>query len=219
MLRELKTTNGERSRETPDLVLNRRKYKADLIPPALLVARYFAEEQSEIERRQAEQDSLSQELEALVEEHGGDDGLLSEATNDKGSLTKGGLKQRLKEIAGDPELAEEQAVLEQCQTLMDAEAAAKKAVKEAQEALDSQVFTCYPKLSEVEIKQLVIGDKWQAALQAAIEAEIERVTQQLANRVQALTERYAEPLPQIVEEVAGLSSKMDIHLQRMGLAW
>jgi hypothetical protein len=62
------------------------------------------------------------------------------------------------------------------------------------------VFACYPKLSEAEIKQLVIADKWQAALQAAIEADIERVTQQLASRVQALTERYAEPLPQIVDE-------------------
>ena len=109
-------------------------------------------------------------------------------------------------------------MLEQCQTLMDAEAAAKKAVKAAQEALDKQVFTRYPKLSEVEIKQLVIADKWQAALQAAIEAEIERVTQQLANRVQALTERYAEPLPQIVDKVAVLACKVEKHLQKMSAA-
>ncbi len=218
VLRELKTKNGERSRETPDLVLNRRKYKADLISPALIVARYFAEEQAEIERLQGEQDSLSQELDTLVEEHSGEEGLLEEATNDKGNLTKTGLRKRLKEIADDPEFADELAVLEQCQTLMDAEAAAKKAVKAAQEALDKQVFTRYPKLSEVEIKQLVIADKWQAALQAAIEAEIERVTQQLANRVQALTERYAEPLPQIVDKVAVLACKVEKHLQKMSAA-
>ena len=107
VLRELKTKNGERSRETPDLVLNRRKYKADLISPALIVARYFAEEQAEIERLQGEQDSLSQELDTLVEEHSGEEGLLEEATNDKGNLTKTGLRKRLKEIADDPEFADE----------------------------------------------------------------------------------------------------------------
>jgi type I restriction enzyme M protein len=85
--------------------------------------------------------------------------------------------------------------------------------------LDGRVFAYYPQLSEAEIKRLVVADKWQAALQGAIAAEIERVTQQLANRVQMLEERYAEPLPQIVDEVAELSGKVDGHLQRMGLLW
>ena len=31
--------------ETPDLIIKRRKYKMDLIPPSLIVARYFAYEQ------------------------------------------------------------------------------------------------------------------------------------------------------------------------------
>ncbi len=76
VLRELVVGKGpEEPKETPDLIINRKKYKADLIPPALIVARYFAAEQAEIERLQAEQDSLSQELEALLEEHGGEEGL------------------------------------------------------------------------------------------------------------------------------------------------
>jgi hypothetical protein len=33
-------------KETPDLTIGRKKYKMDLVPPALLVARFFAEEQS-----------------------------------------------------------------------------------------------------------------------------------------------------------------------------
>ena len=52
----------------------------------------------------------------------------------------------------------------------------KKAVKEAQEALDRAVVARYPKLTEGEIKQLLVEDKWRASLQAAIEAEIERIT-------------------------------------------
>jgi type I restriction enzyme M protein len=226
VLRELVVAKGERSKETPDLVIGRKKYKADLIPPDLVVARYFAAEQAEIERLQAEQDGLSQELEALVEEHSGEEGLLEEATNDKGKLTKTGLKARLKQLSADSnqlsvdeEAAEEVALLQQCQQLMDEAAEVDKVLKMAQQRLDEQVLARYPQLSRAEIQRLVIADKWGATLQGAIEAEIERVTQQLANRVQALAERYAQPLPQLVDEVAALSSKVEAHLQRMGQTW
>src|SRR5450755_2310347 len=40
----------KKTKEKPDLVIGRKKYKAELIPPALLVARYFAPEQAEIEK-------------------------------------------------------------------------------------------------------------------------------------------------------------------------
>lgn len=50
-------------------------------------------------------------------------------------------------------------------------------------------------------------------------AEIERVMQQLANRVKTLEERYAEPLPELVQEIAELSSRVEEHLRKMGLEW
>ena len=71
----------------------------------------------------------------------------------------------------------------------------------------------------MKIKILLVDDKWQATLKAAIAAEIERVTQQLANRVKTLEERYAEPLPQLKQDVEALSSKVDEHLKRMGITW
>ncbi len=86
-------------------------------------------------------------------------------------------------------------------------------------ALDAAVFAQYPKLTEDDIKTLVVDDKWQGTLKNAIASEIERVTQQLANRVKMLEERYAEPLPRLVQEVEMLSSKVEAHLKRMGLVW
>ena len=65
----------------------------------------------------------------------------------------------------------------------------------------------------------MIDDKWGATLEGRIIGEIERVTQQLANRIKELDERYAEPLPQLVDEVEALSSRVDEHLKRMGLVW
>ena len=177
------------------------------------------EQQREIDQLQADLDAISQELEALIEEHSGEEGLLNDAQTNAGKVTKASVAFRLKELKGDASAKEERTVLKQCLDLFDRDAAAKKAVKDAQTALDEAVFAQYPKLTEGEIKTLVVDDKWQATLKAAIQAEIERVTQQLANRVKTLEERYAEPLPQLVQDVEALSNKVDEHLKRMGFAW
>ncbi|HCT4630093.1 TPA: type I restriction-modification system subunit M [Proteus mirabilis] len=215
VLRELEVKKGEKLRETPDLVIGKTKYKAELIPPALIVARYFADEQTKIDTLQSKLDSASQELESYLEENSGDDGQLNEALNDKDKVTKATVTARLK-VATDPD---EKSALKQAQKLFDNEANAKKALKKAQDALDLAVFKQYPKLSIDEIKTLIIKDKWLATLQSNIEAEIERVTQQLANRVKELEERYSEPLPDITKSVEELSEKVAGHLKAMGLEW
>ncbi|MEX9821516.1 type I restriction-modification system subunit M [Providencia vermicola] len=215
VLRELEVKKGEKLRETPDLVIGKTKYKAELIPPALIVARYFADEQTKIDTLQSELDSASQKLETYLEENSGDEGLLNDALNDKDKVTKATVTARLK-VATDPD---EKSALKQAQKLFDNEANAKKALKKAQDALDLAVFKQYPKLSIDEINTLIIKDKWLATLQSNIEAEIERVTQQLANRVKELEERYNEPLPAITKSVKNLSEKVAGHLKAMGLEW
>ena len=214
VMRKLMVKKGEKLKETPDLIINKTKYKAELIPPALIVACYFADEQAHIDTLQTAVDSATQALESYIEENSGEDGLLNDALNEKDKVTKVTVTSRLK-LATD---TDEKASLKQAKKHFDAEANAKKALKEAQEALDIAVFKHYPKLSEAEIKTLVVEDKWLATLQHQIEAEIERVTQQLANRVKELEERYDEPLPTITQSVEQLSGKVAQHLRAMGLS-
>lgn len=212
-LRELVAQKGEKLKETPDLIINKTKYKAELIPPALIVARYFQAQQAIIDQIQTDLDAASQELESYIEEHSGDDGLLSDALNDKDKVTAASVKARLK-LATDPD---EKSALKKAQKLFDAEVESKKSLKEHQEALDLAVFKHYASLSEAEIKTLIVEDKWLASLQACIQAEIERVTQQLANRVKELEERYSEPLPSIEASVENLSERVYQHLAAMGM--
>lgn len=216
VLRELVAKKGEKLKETPDLVINKGKYKAELIPPGLIIARYFASEQAAIDKLQTELDTATQTLESFIEENtAGDDGLLNDALNDKDKVTKATVTARLK-LAID---TEEKTALKKVKKLFDTETEAKKVLKAAQDALDLAVFKHYPQLTETEIKNLIVDDKWQATLQANIIAEIERVTQRMANRVRELEERYAEPLPMISQSVEALSEKVAGHLKAMGLAW
>ncbi|WP_371194205.1 N-6 DNA methylase [Glaciecola sp. SC05] len=214
-LRELVAKKGEKIKETPDLIIGKNKYKAELIPPSLIVTRYFAEEQADINALQAKQDEATQELESYIEEHSIEDGLLAEALNDKDKVTKASIAARAKQTADTDEVA----ALKYATKLFNAEAAAKKSVKEAQEKLDLAAFNQYTKLSIDDIKILIVDDKWLATLQANIVAEIERVTQQMASRVKELEERYSTPLPIIAKAVDNLSEKVTEHLKTMGLEW
>ncbi|MFP4295690.1 MAG: type I restriction-modification system subunit M, partial [Halothiobacillaceae bacterium] len=192
--------NKERKiKEEPDLTVGggrkAKKYKLDLIPPGLVIARYFADQQARLEALQAEQETATRELEEFIEEQDGEEDPLSEVKNDKGKVTKTEIPKRLKALKGEPDSEEEIAALKQCKKLMDAEADAKKAVKEAQAELDQAVLARYGQLTEDEIKQLAVDDKWLADIRTAIESEVERITNQLAGRVRELEERYEAPLP------------------------
>jgi type I restriction enzyme M protein len=213
VLRELVAEKGEKLKETPDIVIDKAKFKADLIPPSLIIARYYKTEQKQLDQLQADLDNATQELESYLEENSGEDGLLAEALNDKDKVTKVTITARLK-VATDKE---EKAALKQAKALFDAEADSKKVLKEAQDQLDRAVFKHYATLSEDDIKTLIVNDKWHATLQSRIQAEIERIIQQLANRVKELEERYAESLPTISQSVDALSLKVAAHLKAMGL--
>ena len=213
-------------KETPDLTLKRRKYKMDLIPPVLIVARYFATEQEALDLLSAEQESAKIELEDFVEEHTGDEGLLLGAVNDKGNVTKGDVKARLKEITPDlvtpldeEDTDEERDALECCQSLLETKSKADRAAREAQIALDTKVLGHYAALTEAEIKTIVVGDKWLASIQAAIENEVQRLTQQLTGRVKELEERYTLPLPALEKEAEDFSLRVENHLKKMGMEW
>ncbi len=107
--------------------------------------------------------------------------------------------------------------MNRCLEMMDAEADAKKAVKDAQEKLDAQLLKKYGDLTESEIKKLAVDDKWFASIRSAVEGEVQRITQRLAGRVKELEERYAETMPELEVAVEALSGKVEGHLKQMGL--
>lgn len=195
------------------------KPNIDLIPSALIVARYFASEQKAIDVLEVVRDAVSRKMEEMVEEHGGDDGLLVEAKNDKGKLTKVSAKARLGDIKRDKDAVEERKLLESYLELVEQEASAGKAVKDALKALDTKVAAKYGQLEAADIKSLVVNDKWLAALTTNVQGELDRVSQALTGRIKQLTERYSTPISLIADEVEMLTKRVDDHLRKMGFVW
>ncbi len=196
----------------------RRKDKGwacDLVPKPLVVARYFAKQQAALDAKQAELEAATASLTELEEEHGGEEGALGALEK----IAKAEVNARLKEIKGDKESFDEVAVLRRWLELSESEADLKRAVKEQDAALDTLAYEKYPTLTEAEIKTLVIDDKWMARLSAAVQSELDRVSQTLTGRIRELAERYATPLPVLVDEVATLTARVNGHLKKMGQLW
>jgi type I restriction enzyme M protein len=125
----------------------------------------------------------------------------------------------LKEIGKDAEYVDEGKALKDYSELLDKQTDCKAKLKAAIEDLDAKVDAKYPKLTEAEIKSLVVDEKWIATLASSVRGELDRVSQTLTGRIRELAERYESPLPQIVHEVASLSAKVDEHLKKMGVTW
>ncbi|ORI21866.1 type I restriction-modification system subunit M [Rhodococcus erythropolis] len=206
--------------ETPDLVVgsgrSAAKYKMDLIPPALVVARYFADEQAKIDDLNTEFEQATRAVEEYVEEHAIEDGLLAEAM-DEDKITKALAATRLKNAKAEKKDPEEITALEHLITLYSAETASKKAVKDAQAELDLATLKKYGRLSEEDIKQLVLDDKWHATISHRIADEVNALTLVLVARIQQLGERYAETVSALDDELERLEAKVASYLFDMGV--
>ncbi len=178
----------KKTKEKSDFTIGKKKYKTELIPAALVIARYFAKEQATIEKLETDIAALQQQMEELAEEHGGEGGLLEDAKNDKDKLTKASVAARLKDMKsmdgqmsreagmpgatnGDADAADERKLLADYLALSEDEATANTALKGAQESLMEKVFQQCAKLTEDDIKTLVVDDKWLATLAAAVQGE------------------------------------------------
>ncbi|MCM2288738.1 MAG: N-6 DNA methylase [Sulfuritalea sp.] len=208
--------------EPHDYLKGKRRFKSDLLPATILVAKYFAAERDAIAALDNRLTALEQQLDEMREEHGGEDGLLAEVIEgegDKQRITAKAVKVRLKEIGRNPDDADERAALAAYADLLDQQLDAKVKRKAAQDELDKKLDAKYPKLTEAEIKTLVVDDKWMARLQADVQGELDRVSQTLTGRIRELAERYATPLPRLVEHVDELEACVSRHLEKMGFAW
>ena len=126
------------------------------------------------------------------------------------------VEERLRELGGA--IDEESRVLIEWQRLAARATKLKKKIGEAEAALDDAAYAHYPKLTEAEVHDLVVDDKWLAALDVAVHGEMDRVSRALTQRVRELADRYGTPLPQLVERADALEATVQRHLATMGFA-
>lgn len=206
--------------ETPDLTIGSgrtaAKYKMDLIPPELVVSRYFTAEKLQLDKLTAAAGEASRNVVEYTDEHAVEDGLLAEAmVDDKITKVMAIARQKIIKRAG-ADIEELEALLHLV-NLYDVESTAKKAVKDAQSVLDLATFKKYGELSGGEVKQLVLDDKWRSTIRQRTANEVNELTLGLVSRIQELGKRYGETVGTISSELDELESKISKHLANMGV--
>lgn len=194
-------------------------WNCDLIPKELVVKKYLQVEYQNLSNLESELETTQSEIAQFEEEHAGEDGLLSDATNDKGSITKATLTKYLKENKGNKDEQEGLELGNQLLGLFEKEANLKKEAKDKQTKLDELTLDRFTKLTEKEVRELVIEDKWITSIKNLIQTEIDSISQRLTTRIKELGERYDTKLGELASETHSLESKVAEHLQKMGLVW
>ncbi len=202
--------------EQHDYLKGKRCFKSDLLPAPILIASYFVSEQDAIEALDNQLATLEQQLDEMLEENSGEDGLLAdviEGEGDKQKITLKSVKARLKAIGKDPIFSDERGALLAFADKLEQQTDTKDKRKIKQVELDKKIDAIYPKLTGAEIKSLVVNNKWMASLSTVVQGELNRVSQTLTGRIRQLSERYAK----LVEEVDMLAKRVNDHLLSMGV--
>ncbi|HWQ96428.1 MAG TPA: type I restriction-modification system subunit M [Candidatus Methylomirabilis sp.] len=215
---EKKTKKGDK--EVVKQVAGIEGLEGRLIPPALIIQEYFAIEQKAIDDLEAQAETLNAKMDELREEHGGEDGLLSNAIDDKQKISKKSLQIAIKELGKhNADNAEEYDMLLSYRKLIDDEAELQTKIKAAKVDLEKKVIAEYPNLSIDEIKTILVEKKWMHSIEQRIKTEMDNISHRLTQRIKELAERYETPLPQLSNEVNDLTAKVENRLKQMGLVW
>lgn len=245
-----------------------KQWNSELLPRELVIGSYLAVEQAVVDAATATDEETTRQREELEEEYAGEDGLLSELTNDKGKLPAKAVRARLKELTGAvpgaapaakrgrkpkpgpqtppagffddlfadeaaplslaaepaptllaPTDPEELAALRALDAALTREEETGKVLRTAMLTLETRLGEQYAALTEDEVRDLLVNDKWLGTLHQAVEHELTRLSQRLARRLTELTERYATPLPEQEAAVAALAQQVHGHLEAMGFSW
>lgn len=199
---------GEKRSGRVDFTINRVDYRSELLPPDVVAFHFFG---SEAEDTQLAMEKAHSKIEELEYEYGGQDMLLGLVSNDTGYFTKKAVDYALGKFSeGDEEYA---ALLEVAMALED-EALAKRATK----ILEEKTFAKYSKLTEAEIKQLVVVSKWLKAVEAAVASELSRIVSELSLALTRVHVRYENTESDLSKRTTELSKRVAGHLAKMGFA-
>ena len=176
-------------------------WTCDLIPKKYVIERFFSNHQQSLQELETELEIAQSRKSEIEEELSGNEDYLPDAEK----INKAAVTARIKELKNDKESAEELELLNEYLSIVGSESSLKKKIKEDSSKLDLAVYKKYPKLTDEDIKAIVVDDKWIQSLSEKVEESLEQISQNLSSRLSELAERYESTLPELEKKVEVLS--------------
>lgn len=182
-----------------------RDYNCDLLPVNIVISRYYKAEHDAILKAEERVAQLNSDIEQMEEEY-----------TETLDYTNAELKKTLKNLEKTAPGNEDIAVIRDYLTLADKLKKAKKAAKTVVAELTALIVKKYPTLTEDEIKDMVVSDKWHTFIVGEFINEAMRVSFTIEKQVATLADRYARRLADIDASVRSLEGRVNSHLAKMG---
>lgn len=199
---------GEKRVGRVDFTIDKIDYRSELLPPDLVLSRFFSDEADLIANALIVAEERVEELAAA---YGAEDMLLSYISNGKGEFTNTAVTAALKRA--DPNDEDFEPLIEVKEALEEKSAAAKTA-----KDLEERVLARYRELTENEIRQLLVDDKWIGAIREVIDAEVAGVAQNLVARLDVVVQRYRQTVPELEAATSSAAARVREHLTEMGVS-
>ena len=200
-----------------------------MISPDLIIEVYFKKELDQIEAAQQTIETNQATIAEIEEEQNTEEGLFADLekvnAGEVSKLLKLKQKEDLRMVAepaasyGNEEAKSPTEILENYIAATEAIKKANAKIKTLQAALEKSVIAQYAKLTEADIKDIVIHHKWKAYLLGTLHQEQDKISQGLTQRINALAERYETTLATSQTALETAETKVMAHLQKMGLLW
>lgn len=200
-----------------------------MISPDLMIEVYFKKDLDQIEAEQQAIETHQATIAEIEEEQNSEDGLFADLekinAGEVSKLLKLKQKENLRMVAetaasyGNEDSKSSTEILENYIAATESIKKANAKIKTLQAALEKLVIAQYAKLTEADIKNIVIHHKWKAHLLGTLHQEQDKISQGLTQRINALAERYETTLATSQTALATAESKVMAHLHKMGLVW
>ena len=186
----------------------------DLLPINIVIDEYFDKEKSKINELTAERESLEADSATLLEEH-------EEEFSELDKVTIANVKKVLKSDEAEKNAskkldAETKKIFEQYVKLDERLAKVKSDLRTTVADLTKLVVEKYKKLTEEEVKRLVVDQKWMQTITSRLQNEMTSVVQSITDSVSTLSQRYAFTLADANAQVNDLESQVMASLEQMG---
>lgn len=212
--KESKKDDGKKKAEPKEI-----GWEGKLLPKTVIERVYFAKEQAEIERAEQVVAESESRLEEFVEENSDEGNVLADyAKEESEDLDAKKIAAKLKELKKQKasNKSEEYEVLAKYTELATTAKNQAGIVKELNKALDESVKNKYAELTEKEIKDLLVKQKWSFDIFEGIKSLYDTTSHKIATRVTELADRYENTLPDLEATVADYETKVKNHLKEMG---
>ena len=212
--KESKKDDGKKKAEPKEI-----GWEGKLLPKTVIERVYFAREQAEIERAEQVVAESESRLEEFIEENSGEGSVLADYVKEESEdLDAKKIAAKLKELKKQKASgkSEEYEVLAKYTELATTAKNQAGIVKELNKALDESVKIKYAELTEKEIKDLLVKQKWSFDIFEGIKSLYDTTSHKIATRVTELADRYENTLPDLEATVADYETKVKNHLKEMG---